>query len=235
MKKISFLLISAIALLFAACAESKFEMHQTYFYPQQPGGMKFYADQTYDSIKVFSYDPWTAEIQAEQPWFNITPTSCEARPGSSALTRIDISMPQNTSGKNYKGSIVVSTYDNNKISMPIYQCSWLDIQYPTETVVGDKYEDKTVTFNLPISAAEKSTTISFHVYQDGATLTSDSEWVVPGETKFKKGSHSVVLNTEQNESKSERKAMVVLTSGDISTPIHITQAGKKDKEEKENK
>ena len=232
MKKTSFLLISAITLLFAACAESKFEMHQTYFYPIEESSKQFYADQTNDSTKIFSYDPWTAEIQAENPWFTISPSSGDARPGSPALTRMDIRMPQNTTGKNYKGSIVVTTYDNNKISLPVYQCSWLNIQYPTEKITGDKYEDKTVIFNLPIKAEDKTTTISFHVYQDGATLSSDSEWVVPTATEFKKGNHAVVINTEQNESKTERKATLILTSGEISTPIHITQDGKKDKEEK---
>ena len=38
MKKVFPLLISVMVLCFAACTESSYEYHQTYFYPQQPGG-----------------------------------------------------------------------------------------------------------------------------------------------------------------------------------------------------
>ena len=227
MKKISFFLTSAIALLLAACAESTFEMHQTYFYPQEPDGKKFYADETYDSTKVFSYDPWTAEIEATDPWFTITPTSGDARPGTSALTRMDIRMPQNTSGKNHKGRIVVKTYDNNQIALPVYQSAWLDIITPSATLKGETYEEQTATFELTSPALQKSTAITFHVYQDGASLSSDAEWVTPEKTTFNKGQHTVTLNFVPNESKQERLATITLTSGEISTPIQITQEGKK--------
>ncbi|MBQ5909468.1 MAG: hypothetical protein IIW85_03980, partial [Bacteroidaceae bacterium] len=60
MKKVFPLLVSVIALCFAACTESSYEYHQTYFYPQQPGGKMMYADQTLDTTRVISYDSWTA-------------------------------------------------------------------------------------------------------------------------------------------------------------------------------
>ena len=228
MKKISFFLTSAIALLFAACAESTFEMHQTYFYPQEPDGKKFYADETYDSTQVFSYDPWTAEIEATDPWFTITPTSGDARPGTSALTRMDIRMPQNTTGKNHRGRIVVKTYDNNQIALPVFQSAWLDIISPRATLKGDTYEEQTATFEVTLLALDKSKDITFHVYQDGATLSSDAEWVTPEKTTFDKGQHTVKLNIVPNESKQERQATITLTSGKISTPIQVKQEGKKD-------
>ena len=228
MKKISFLLLSALTLLFAACSESTFEMHQTNFWPQRPDGMKFYADQVYDTTQVYSLDPWTAEIDAKEPWFTISPTSGDARPGTSALTKMDIKMPQNNTGKNRAGRIVVHTYENNTVVMPVYQSSWLNIMYPAPVYEGDTYENRTASFELLVTAKDVKSEITFHTYQDNGKLTSDSEWVTPKETTFKKGHHAVELAIEPNTSKVERKAMLLLTSGDVTTAIFVKQAGKKE-------
>ena len=60
MKKLFQPLALGIILLLAACAESGYETHQTYFFPQYPGGMNFYADQESDTVHLISLDSWTA-------------------------------------------------------------------------------------------------------------------------------------------------------------------------------
>ena len=222
------LLAGAITCLLTACVENTFETHNTHFEPLLPHGMEFYADQNYDSIKVFSYDPWTAKTEGPDSWFSINPDHCDARPGSSALTRIDVKMPQNTSGKNKKGYIVVNTYDNNSISMAVSQHSWLNIMYPTPYITGDTYEEKTATFPLRVLAGEKQTEITFQVFQEGATLTSDADWISFTTSTFSPGVHSLKLDLQPNTDKEKRQANLTLTSGEISSTIKVTQEGKKE-------
>lgn len=239
MKKISFLLMSAVTLLFAACAESTYEWHDTHFEPMKPGGLQFYADQEYDSIRVFSYDPWTLVTEGDSAWFTYSPTSGEARPGSPASTRINIQMPQNETGHNRKNALIVKSYF--EIKMPVSQNSWLNISRPTPTIRNaENFLEQNVYFELSLDAKSTSDNIQFHVYQDNATLTLEKDWVTfTGENAnksvltFNKGTHNVPIKIEQNENTYERGCLMILQSGNIATPIHIKQEAKKeDKEEK---
>lgn len=236
MKKIKSLFLGTLALLLASCAESKYEWHDTHFEPQLPGGMMFYADQEYDSIKVFSFDPWTAMTEGDSAWFTISPTSGDARPGSSALTRIDIKMPQNTTGRNRKNAILVKSHFN--VRMPIAQNSWLNISRPTpKTFNGENFLQKTVYFELNLGAKTTSDNIQFHVYQDNATLSLENgeDWISftgANEGKnvltFNKGTHNVPIKTKENTFTNKRNGMLVLKSGEVVSSISINQEAKKE-------
>lgn len=228
MKKLNFLLLCLTALLLSSCLESKFEMHQTYFSPQHPGGMKFYADQTLDSVRVNSYDSWEAYLETPAEWMSITPTEFELQPGYFGSARMDISMEENNTGNNRQARIFVKSY--HTISMAIYQYAWLNIQYPTPIINGENFDEQTVRFELAVGADPVNTSITFFVYQNNAQLSSDSPWVVPETTTFSKGQNTVKLNIEPNNSEEPRTAMLILTSGSISTPIYIKQNPKEDEE-----
>lgn len=240
MKKFSLLFLSALALLFTSCNEAEYELHNTHFEYPRLNHMEFYADQEYDSLVVFSFDPWTAITEGDSAWFTHSPQSGEARPGTSATTRIDIKMPQNTTGHNRKNAIVVKSHFD--IRMPIYQCSWLNIGRPAPILNNkESYTNQTVFFEMNLAAENTSEQIHFHVYQDNATLTLDNYFVSftganEGKTTmtFNKGTHTVPLKIQKNEDHFERQTKLILTSGEISTPIHIKQAGKK-KDNKEEK
>lgn len=54
MKKITLSLLAVLALLVAACDNGSYELHQTFFYPQRPGGMVLYADQESDTVRLYA-------------------------------------------------------------------------------------------------------------------------------------------------------------------------------------
>ena len=239
MKKVSFLFLSALTLLLAACAEATYEWHNTHFEPQKPGGMMFYADQEYDSIKVFSYDPWSVLTEGDSAWFTCSPTSGDARPGSPALTRIDVNMPQNTSGRNRRNAIVVKSYFD--IRMPVFQTSWLNITRPTPDIRNkENFLEQNVYFEMKVDEKAYTESINFHVYQDNAKLTIEKGWVSftgdnadKYELTFNKGTHNVPIKISRNEYTNDRLSLMTLQSGNVTNSITIKQLGKKDdKEEK---
>lgn len=230
MKKIAPLAICGIALLAAACSESSYEVHQTYFYPQQPYGMKLYADQPSDTIRLISMDSWTISPQAD--WISVSPSSMDVPANDGSNTRLTVSVEPNTTGKNRRGQFHVSSYDN--IGMTVNQYSWLNIIRPSASIsqgsqpadINSDFENSTATFSMNIPATVTDTTVIFRVYRDNATLTSDAEWFKPAETTFSAGRHEVDITVQPNGTTASRTATLILTSAGISTPIAVKQAGK---------
>ncbi len=129
MKKILFALVPCAALLFAACGDSKFEYHQTNFWPQKPQGIRVYADQQKDTIRLQSLDSWTLTSTAPE-WLTVTPTECNVQAGYSASTLLTLTMEKNATGQPRYASIDVKAYD--KISMPVVQLPFLNIIQPAQ-------------------------------------------------------------------------------------------------------
>ena len=233
MKKIA-LLATVVAALFTSCSESgEYEFHQTYFTPQEPNGKILYADQVSDSTRVISYDPWTASAyfnNGTDAWFSITPTECNFTAGEQfASMRINIQGAVNNTGKIRSGHIVVKSYDT--VGMLVRQTTWLNIIRPFGEVenydaTGNLLpeEDRKMTFAGSTIATENQFEIEFAVYADGATLSSDAEWLVPETTTFNAGKHVVAIVAQENLATQPRTATLTLTSNGISTPITITQA-----------
>ncbi|MBO5698979.1 MAG: BACON domain-containing protein [Bacteroidaceae bacterium] len=229
MKKI----LSAIMLaatLFTACGDDKYEFHQTYFTPMHPDGLQLYADQTVDSVRVISYDPWQASTNIKgEPWFTITPTQCAFAPGEAMRnTRMDILTTPNTSGKIRSGIIQVNSYYN--IGMGVYQFTWLHIDMPIGKLVttddagnalpkDQQYE----TFEAYLSHNQGNFEMNFTTYSDHATLTSNVDWITPEVTTFEAGQHYANLVCAPNPEPQERVGTVVLTSNGVSTVVTFKQ------------
>jgi hypothetical protein len=229
MKRI-FSIICLATALFASCGEDEYEFHQTYFTPMQPDGLRLYADQTVDSVRVISYDPWqaTTNIQGDA-WFTITPTSCEFVQGEAMRnTRIDIHATPNTTSKIRSGIIQVSSYYN--IGMGVYQYTWLHIKNPIgKLVVTDdaghaiEKDEQFEVFEAFLTHNQANYEINFVVYADDATLASNVEWIKPEQTTFSAGQHYVKVACEPNTEPQERVGTLVLTSNGVATPITFKQ------------
>lgn len=219
-KKLLQPLALGVILLLAACAESSYETHQTYFFPQYPGGMNFYADQESDTIHLISLDSWTA--RSATSWLKVSPESEKIPAGYIGDTRLTITSEKNTTGKNRIGWIEVKSYSN--LGMIINQSHWLNITMPRPTYnMAPDFSTKEATFKMHLFPHTSDTTIVFKVYQNDATLSSNAEWLVPQTDKFEKGEHKVSLSITPNSGNTERNATLTLTSGGISTPINIVQ------------
>lgn len=229
MKKVSSLLLSAIALCFAACSESSYEYHETYFYPQQPGGKTMYADQTLDSTRVISYDSWT--LQSSADWLTLTPTEQHIPGGYGMNVLVKLMATPNTTGATRHSVMQLSSFD--PLAMDVYQTSWLNILWPsasytTKPGAGNDGSpigmmDKEASFAGTISADTTSMKVKFRVYADGAKLVSDAAWLVQKDTTYAAGTHEALLAVEPNASATPRTATLTLTSNGVSTPIKITQ------------
>lgn len=223
MKNVSIFLLTLMSVLFAACDDAGYEYHQTFFYPQGAGGMQLYADQTYDTTHVYSIDEWVLEKNGD--WFQVSPLQA----GKIQNKRIDLTTTANTTGKNRWGLISVVSFE--KVSMQVFQTSWLNIQVPFPRYTNESlYEDRKAIFEAGVDDDEHKTKIMFHVYQDGATLVSLNDWLVPEQTNFKAGSYEVVVNVAKNPDEIERKGGLVLTSGGVSSKMEFVQAKQVDEE-----
>lgn len=224
MKQIPIFVLTASALLLAACSESSYEYHNTYFYPQEPYGKVLYADQESDSTTLFSADDWTARSTAE--WFTISPTSKTVPNGYSTSTRIDISTTANTGSSNRQGAIEVDAHD--KIGMVVYQTTWLNIVNPAPRYEEDEagsIEGRKASFIGTAAASATSYELKFTTYKNGATLSCDAPWITLPERSFSAGAHTVNLTLTANADETPRTATLTLASNGVSTPITLTQAG----------
>ena len=235
MKK-AFSLIALCAGLFISCDESEYEVHQTYFNPTSPQGKTLYADQTVDSVRIISYDPWTAQTNfTGDAWFTITPTQCNFVQGENiSNTRLDITATPNNSGKIRGGIIAVNSYYN--IGMSVYQMSWLNIHYPIGRLVtvdnkGNELqrEDQYCVFEGTVSDKKNQFEIIFTTYNANATLSSDAEWLTFEKTDIETaGDHTIIVTCEENPLNEVRTNNIYLTSNGITTPITISQERKRD-------
>lgn len=230
MKTSAFLPLAAVVMALTACSEATYENHMTMFYPQEPSGRTIYADQTVDSTSVISYDDWTAQVEGD--WLTISPTSWKVGSTESAQVRIDIAMQPNTTGQNRSGRILVDGYD--KIGLTLYQTKWLNILAPSGSIIEgseDDITDNEMNFSTIMSPAGGTYTVSFRIYSDGATLTSEADWITvtsPSTGSYKAGLHNVIVSIAENTGDAVRNGQLTLTSAGISTPITFTQLANQD-------
>lgn len=233
MKKKSAFLLLVTALCLMACSENEYEVHQTYFYPQSVNGMLFYADQETDTIRLVSFDSWTARSSVD--WFTVSPTQQTVPQNTGLARRLDITATPNTTGKNRMGQIQVDSYFS--IGMYVRQTSWLNVQYPSGRVVdtstsatageGTSFEDTQMDFSMMVKADTASAEIDFIVYKDGATLRSSEAWLTAPADAYPAGRHKVKLGLEKNVAAEQRSATLTLSSNGVSTPIVVVQGGAK--------
>ena len=237
MKIKTLLAAAAVAFAFTSCDnDGGNEYHSTYFYPMTSNGSEVYADQTVDSVRVISYDSWSLKNTCD--WYQVfsngkeAPLSINIPAGYMSSDRLDFKIQPNTTGKVRKNPVeVVSSFHKiGTVSQMLTQYPYLNIKHP-----GIVYETEgnqssyNFTLTLPASGLDMSNNkyfITFTVYADGATLSSDASWVSPDQTEgFKKyADQKVTLSVEKNQTNADRTATLTLTSNGISTPIIVKQA-----------
>lgn len=227
MKKTCYALMSALMMLVVSCNEGEYNVHQTFFYPQKPYGLQLYADQTSDTTNVYSVDPWTSSTTGS--WFTTNPVNSQ----TGFFTHITISTTPNNTGKNRQGLINIHAHET--IAMAVMQSTWLNITYPAPRINNEvDFEDRKAIFEGLADDDEHTTQVAFYVYQDDATLVSNTPWMIPQEATFEKGYHQVKVDIAKNPEEKKRTGTLTLTSGGISSTITIVQAEQVD-EEKEGK
>ena len=225
MKTLRNLLWAGLALALISCDESSYEVHQTFFYPQQPGGMQLYADQPSDTIHVYSLDSWTASTTQE--WMSVTPDAFTVSPTTSGDTRLTVSVTPNTTGALRTGYLVVNAHD--AVSMAVNQFPWLNVIVPEPIYYtdapegGDAASTTRARFDLRLSPTTQDTIAVFRVYRDGATLQSDAKWLQPDRATFSAGRDTVRLSVAPNQTGAARSARLTLTSAGVATDITVTQ------------
>lgn len=211
------------------------EFHQTTFLPVNSGGRILYADQSIDSLGVFSYDSWTLKAKGEgADWFAVSPTQHTIPAGHVSTQRILLTASPNTSGKTRTGEILLTTTYPKfpTLAMPVRQVAWHNVTYPRGVQhVGPDQKISDPVFALNIPAEKNTTKAAFRLYDDDATgyaLVSDAAWLVvklPA-AGLKKGANTIDLEAADNLSSTPRTAQLKLTSAGVTTVISYTQRGK---------
>lgn len=220
--KSGILSLLVLTLAFVSCSEASYEAHQSFFYPQQPQGILLYADQSMDTTSVYSIDSWT--LETEGGWFEVTPKELTISAGTSLFTKLTITTTPNTTGANRSGCIVVNAY--HTISQRVYQSTWHNILYPFaryEEGEDGTYATRKATFAMSVAFDATEAEVRFRTYAPAATLTSDVDWMQPGQTNFDADTHNVKLVVQPNPTDSVRTGWLTLSSAGISTKIKVWQ------------
>lgn len=230
------LLLAAAALLttaaFVACDNAGNEYHGTYFVNLNHGNaMVMYADQTIDSLRVVSFDSWTAELKHIDggEWCKASVTKCDVPIGYQVAQSVYIEATPNTTGlSRTAGYYVRSSYSEfGIVSSGVFQYGWLNISVPEPSFTSQTLAEAKAEFKALIPANATTAPLAFYVYAD-ATLTSDAEWLtIPEDVQtVKSGSHGLKLVTTANPAAEDRTAHVTLTSNGVSNVITYVQKGK---------
>ena len=206
--------IPCLALIFASC-DNEDEFHITRFAETYAS---LYADQVSDSLHLQYSDSWTASANAD--WFSFSPTSATMPSGYIAYeTRIDITTTPNTTGKVRVGNLFVTS--NQQAGITVFQHPFLNVEWPNITNVSE--DESTLTCLDIVPDTTTSRYVIFTNYADGATLTSNSDWLTVPEDTYDAGEHMVLYTMEPNTTAEDRTAIITLTSNGISMPISIRQ------------
>lgn len=240
MKKIKTLLAGVAALFaLAACDMGGNEYHTTSFYPPT-NGIITYADQTYDTIRVVSSDPWTLSSTAD--WCRITyngkstPLSVDVPAGSIVSARLEFNMRPNDTGEMRSLPLeVVSSYSKiGTITQTLVQTPFINVTSPSPKRDTDSNGKSTYSFTLTVPATglmpgSKKPTIEFTPYSAGATISSDASWIMLDQTSgfTAAKSQTVTLTVTENPDATERTANLKITSNGVTTVVTVKQAAAK--------
>ncbi len=245
--------LAVCAAFTASCSDEDTGYHSTYFYPLNGGNKEVFADQTTDSVTVYSYDTWTASVNSD--WLNVTlggksaPFTVEVPDGYVSRSVLTLVMQPNTTGK-VRSTAISAASSSTKIGtvmQGVVQYPFLKITNPsvsrvtttggtteyTFAMTGIAKDGYYHTFDVQGKETKTQPSVSFTVFADGATLTSAVDWItiVPqtdSEGKTVEGYakntvQTVKLNVAANETGQARTGSVVLTSNGVSTSISVSQ------------
>lgn len=214
-----------------SCLGNGSEQHGTSIYPAgQKGFVEMFADQTVDSFLVVSYDSWEASVGAANgaaTWFSISPNKQDVPAGYRGQRPVVVQTQPNNTETTRVGLVnMTTTYENQRLTLAVYQYGWLNITVPTPSYSSTKLEDAKAVFATSLLAKATKADMVFSVHAN-ATLTSDVAWItVPADKQsFMPGTYTVQLGVEPNNGSSDRVGHVTLTSYGISNTVTYTQKG----------
>lgn len=233
-------MVSALAL--TSCAlDSSSENHHTAFLPLNSQGRLLYADQSTDTLAVQSTDAWKLEVASPStPFFTITPTEYNvpriyttSMSAYLGVTPLYIAATPNTTGKIRTAHLrLISSFKEfGTLQLPVVQYSWLDIRHPAPLFAHHSDGQATTpTFASKVSAEGGKLKLAFRFYStDKAqqSVTSQADWLlVPArEEGYGAGRYELELTAAPNPSKSERTAIVSISSAGVTTQVNFQQAG----------
>ncbi len=224
MKKIHhlFLLLATLAGL-TSCNESSNSYDVLAIYPILADYHIIYADQTEDTVVVYSTRDWTATCSTN--WLSMSPFDMSGQVGKEGYysKALPVLFRENTTEQARIANLQV-TSNGKKVDHPFFQTYWLNIEEPAGNYsTAEKAENLKVTFTKVIDKDATSAPIAFTLY-NGGTLSSDAAWAVPDSTTFEAGPTETNITCETNQTGVARTAHLTLTSASgISTVIQLQQ------------
>lgn len=216
-----------LTLALVSCKEAESEFHTVYFLPQGTGAFALYADQTEtDTVGIFSTDSWSLKVS--DSWLTAGPTAKTVSRIEDYATTLHLDCSPNTTGNTRQARLHATTTEFSEVSFLVYQEPYLHITQP------GRYpsDNGTMQFVLNVPARNAQATIAFYVYQDGASLTPDADWLaafaqqdIPSAADGAKRAtlHQYTCDLPDNPSAEARRGTLRLTSGGVSTDIIVVQ------------
>lgn len=226
--------LAAVAM--TSCDSGSNEYHSTYFYPMTGNGIETYADQTVDSVRVYSTDSWTLDNSCE--WVDIysagkkAPLSITIPAGYMASSRLDFQLQPNTTGEARTTIVQVkSTFDKiGAVTQYLTQYPFHKIISPSGKTVTDEDGKRSYLFQMEVNAngftgADATPSLIFYPYASDATLSCPADWVMLSKMDdfAKETKHIVTVTCTKNTTGEDRTATIKLTAGGVTTPIIVKQ------------
>ncbi len=219
----SLFVLMAVAAGLVSCTESSNEYETLAVYPVVAGYHVIYADQTVDTITIYSTRDWEATCSAN--WFSMDPFDMSGRVGKEGyyFKPLPVYFSENITDKPRAGFLQVLS-NGKGVSHYFMQTNWLNIEDPVGIYTdSEQPENVKATFTKVIDRDETSASIAFTFYNVGS-LSSDATWAVPDSTTFDAGHTEITITCERNETGSARTANLKLKSvSGVSTVIQLQQ------------
>lgn len=225
----------AILMGIAACDDKKdVEYDELGIYPIISGAAIVYADQTVDSFTVVSVSSWKATVDGEDISLDPLKSSMTQSGTKVEAHTLPIYFTPNTDSTLRNSRLKVAN-SKHTVARSYVQTYWLNIVVPavafsgtTRMVMMPGGSDMQGAYFLKETARDStSAQLVFTIYANGATLSTDADWITPKEQHFESGTHAVKLNFEKNGTGKERTAVYKLTTvNGISNDITIRQKEK---------
>lgn len=202
----------------AACSgDSDDEYHEIAL--ASPTGLA-YADQTSDTLKIYSTGSWTVTTQ-DADWF--TPTSFSREQSRPEWNTYPLTLQTNTTGKVKSALFIVKASGNkNKIYSSYFQVPWMNVANPNPvlrladgTVSGfdsSKFSELKAYFTFAFTSAAAADTLRFTLYAPAATISTSDEWI-----SLKQDGESVKTASVSREAGSTRTFISIPVSATANT------------------
>ena len=223
-------------LLLGSCnSESETNHHRLALSPTRHGEIRWYADQTTDTLRLISTDSWQLDLAYRTPADSTRLLFAPRRFDLPAATTAEQTLPlvvrlaPNTLGRTLAGTLTLTaaTPVLRPIEVHFFQFPHHNVDYPIA-----QYDDATesTVFVENYRAADTTAYLRFTLYDRDTpshSLTSDASWLVVPDSLAQPGPgrHQVKLAMRPNLSIATRTAHLSLTAGGVTTRISYTQRG----------